>query len=153
MKRHGRRLGGIATGVVASAVLITALVPGALGRGTVKFSAGSYSGHSNQKDEVGDPLPLQLSVSKNKKRVTVVFFELSAPPCGGGGMGTLQYAGLRAHISNGAFKAKADPYGYVRGKFSGRKATGTALYEVHQMGVNCETPPNLKWSANHRGGG
>jgi hypothetical protein len=115
------------------------------------FQSGAYSGKTSQKDEVGHYLPLSLKVSKNKKRVGVVFFELSAPPCGGGGMGTLQYAGLRAKIKpSGSFNAKFEPYGYVRGNFDGRIAKGTARYEVHQMGVDCDTG-RVTWRARKTG--
>jgi hypothetical protein len=37
-----------------------------------------------------------------------------------------------------------------QGRRLGRIAIG---YEVDQMGVDCETAPNLKWTASHRGGG
>jgi hypothetical protein len=139
--RHSRRpvLVTLALAVAAALVLATPAPAG--------VKAGTYSGTTSQQDEAGDALPLQLKVSRNKKKVTVVFFELSAPPCGGGGMGTLQYAGLVAKIKrNGSFNAKSPPYGYVKGKFNGKKAKGTARYEVHQNGVDCDSG-KITWSA------
>jgi hypothetical protein len=124
--------------------LVAAMVVAAPAVPSVK--AGTYSGTTSQKDEVGDALPLQLQVNKKKKKVSVIFFELSAPPCGGG-MGTLQYAGLVTKLKkNGTFKAKFAPYGYVKGKFKGKKAKGTARYEVHQNGVDCDSGV-ISWTA------
>jgi hypothetical protein len=111
------------------------------------FASGPFSGKTSQRDQAGNYLPLQLNVSKNKKRVTVVFFELSAPPCGGGGMGTLQYAGLTARIKpDGSFIAKQDPYGSVKGNLDGRVAKGTARYRVSQGGVACDSG-RVTWRA------
>jgi hypothetical protein len=124
-----------------------ALAPAGTAAGDFDFKSGNFTGKTSQKDESGAYLPLQLSVSKDKKTVTVVFFELSAPPCGGGGMGTLQYAGLKAKVKkNGSFNAKFKPYGSVKGNLDGSIAKGTARYEVHQNGVNCDSG-RITWRA------
>jgi hypothetical protein len=145
--RHLARPVAIAMSLVVAAAAFLA-IPASADR---DYKAGTYSGKTSQKDESGKYLRLQLKVKPNKREVTVVFFELSAPPCGGGEMGTLQYAGLKADIMpNGSFNAQQDPYGSVRGNFDGNKAEGTARYKVNQRGVNCDSG-RVTWRARKRG--
>jgi hypothetical protein len=85
--------------------------------------------------------------TKKRTKVNVVFFEFDAPPCGG--MGGLQYAGLQAKIKpSGKFNAPSPGdgfYGYVKGKFNGRKASGTARYHFDASG--CESGV-VDWTAH-----
>jgi hypothetical protein len=96
------------------------------------FSRGAYTGATSQGEG------LSLSVNKKKTKVTVVFFEFDAPPCGG--PGGLQYAGLTDKIKpSGKFNVPSPGdgfYGYVKGKFDGRKAAGTALYHFDSAGCD-----------------
>jgi len=119
----------------AAVLLVMGLIVAAPG---LAFKSGTYSGTTSQDDEGGDPHNLQLKVNRKKTRVTVVFFELEADPCKG--TGGLQYAGLKAKIKDsGKFKALSPGdgfYGYVKGKFQGRQAEGTALYEVEASGCD-----------------
>ncbi len=85
-------------------------------------------------------------MNKAKKKVNVIFFEFNAPPCGGPG-GT-QYAGLEAKIKkSGKFKALSPGegfYGYVKGKFKGKSAEGTAYYHFDEFG--CDSG-EVTWTA------
>ena len=127
MKLYAGRRRRIATSIGA-VVLALALVP-VLAQG---FKSGTYSGDTSQGQS------LQLKVNKAKTKVTVVFFEFVAPPCGG--MGGLQYAGLTGKLRNsGKFRvlSPADGYyGYVKGKFEHHSADGTALYHYDPSGCN-----------------
>jgi hypothetical protein len=131
MKRTRVWLGALLVGL-ALAGLIAA-------PGTAGFKSGTYTGKTSQDDEGGSPHDLMLKVNRKKTKVTVVFFELEADPCKG--TGGLQYAGLTAKIRrSGKFKALSPGdgfYGYVKGKFDGRKATGTARYTFESTG--CES--------------
>jgi len=122
--------------VVAALGLGVWVTPGVAG-----FKSGIYSGTSSQPDQ-----HLQLKVNRAKTKITVVFFELDAPPCGG--LGGLQYAGLKAHLrSNGKFKALSPGdgfYGYVKGRVHGAQGDGTARYHADASG--CETGV-LTWEA------
>ncbi len=110
------------------------------------FTYGTFSGTTSQDDEAGDPHNLQLNVNRKKTKVTVVFFELEADPCKG--TGGLQYAGLTAPIrDNGKFKALSPAngfYGYVKGRFHGQMADGTARY--HHDPTGCESGV-VNWTA------
>ena len=141
-RRWTRR--GAAIMSVVFAIGVIAAAPATAG-----FKSGTYSGKTSQDDGAGHPLHLQLKVNKRKTRVTVVFFELSAPPCAG--KGGLQYAGLHARIKpTGRFKALSPGdgfYGYVKGKFKGRTASGTATYDVDSSGCHAG---NVTWTARKR---
>ena len=134
------RLGSCAL-AAALVVGLVAAVPGASG-----FASGTYRGTTSQDGTDGQPLHLQLKVNKRKTKVTVVFFELSAPPCAG--KGGLQYAGLTARIRrNGTFTAPSPGdgfYGDVSGSFVRRRASGTASYDVESAGCHAG---DVTWSA------
>ena len=126
-------------GVMAAALILA--TPGLAG-----FKSGTYTGTTSQDDEGGDPHDLMLQVNKKRTKVSVVFFELEADPCKG--MGGLQYAGLSAKIKpSGKFNALSPAdgfYGYVKGKFDGSKAAGTARYHFDESG--CESGV-VDWTA------
>jgi hypothetical protein len=130
-------------GIVAVSVAALAM---AASPALANFQSGYYNGKSSQTDQVGDPEHLSLKVNKAKTSVQVIYFELYCP-----GYPGLQYAGLKGPIKpNGEFKALSPAHGYygkVRGRFSGRKATGTVTYN-NQNG--CDIGPDVTWSANHR---
>ena len=118
-------------GVLAAGLVLAA--PGVAG-----FKSGTYTGSSEQPDNNG----VMLTVNKKRTKVNLVFFEWSATqiaPCGGGPGGT-QWAGLTARIKpTGKFKvlSPADGfYGYVKGKFNGRRAEGTAYYHFDKLGCD-----------------
>ncbi|MDX6587847.1 MAG: hypothetical protein QOI31_2320 [Solirubrobacterales bacterium] len=126
--RQGRpRRKGAALVIAALVVLAVAISPAIAG-----FKSGTYSGKTSQDAN------LQLSVNKSKTKVNVVFFEFIAPPCGGPG-GT-QYAGLEGKIKDsGKFNVPSPGdgfYGYVKGKFKGKSAEGTALYHFDAQGCD-----------------
>ena len=85
-------------------------------------------------------------MNKKKTKVNVVFFEFNAPPCGG--TGGLQYAGLEGKIKkSGKFNVPSPGdgfYGYVKGKFKGKSAEGTALYHFDKFG--CDSG-EVTWTA------
>jgi hypothetical protein len=123
MRRRTMLLGA----ALASVAVLVMAAPALAG-----FKPGTYSGTTSQAENV------QLLVNKKKTKVTVVFFEFNAPPCGGAG-GT-QYAGLTTKIKpSGRFNAPSPGdgfYGYVKGKFDGKKASGTALYHFDKLGCD-----------------
>jgi hypothetical protein len=135
--RHGwvrrRRTRLVAATLLVVAIAITPALAG--------FKSGTYSGTTSQAGQ-----NLQLSVNKAKTKVIVVFFEFDAPPCGG--MGGLQYAGLEAKIKkSGKFKALSPGdgfYGFVKGKFKGSKASGTAKYHWEEQGCDAG---DVTWTA------
>lgn len=112
------------------------------------FQSGAYNGTTERLDQNGDPDHLSLKVNKAKTRVQVIYFELYCP-----GLPGLQWAGLSAVIKpNATFKALSPGhgfYGYVKGKFSGKRATGIVTYDNT---VGCVFPPDTEWLAQHRGG-
>ena len=125
------------------AVLVATIAAGLLVAtpGVAGFKSGTYSGTTSQPGQ-----HLQLKVNKRKTRVTVVFFELDAPPCGG--KGGLQYAGLTTKIKkSGKFNAPSPGdgfYGFVKGKFKGKRASGTAKYKVKASGCDAG---DVTWTA------
>jgi hypothetical protein len=137
--RSGRRRAVI--GALAAALVAASASPA-----FADFKSGAYNGTSSQTDQVGDPESLSLKVNKAKTSVQVIFFELYCP-----GLPGLQYAGLKGPIKpNGEFRALSPAHGYygaVRGRFSGKKATGTVTYN---NGNGCDIGPDVTWSANHR---
>jgi hypothetical protein len=130
--------------LAGSALLLAVAV--APGLADYNFKSGAYNGKSSQMDQVGDPEHLSLKVNKAKTSVQVIYFELYCP-----GLPGLQYAGLKGPIKpNGEFKALSPAHGYygqVRGRFSGKKATGTVTYNNT---TGCDIGPDVTWSANHR---
>jgi hypothetical protein len=128
-----------ATSILALAVVLSLVVAVPV----LAFKSGTYSGTTSQEDTAGDPKPLQLKVNRQKSKVTIVFFELEAPPCGG--TGGLQYAGGKTAIrASGKFKWVNEPYGYVKGQFQHNEASGTALYEFAGAGCNSG---EITWTA------
>ncbi len=132
--------------IVPIGVLVAALALG-VAPGFGGFQSGLYTGTTSQDDEGGDPHDLQLQVNKKRNKVSVVFFEFEADPCKG--TGGLQYAGLKAPIrDNGKFKALSPGdgfYGYVKGRFHGQIADGTARYHYDPSG--CESGV-VNWTAD-----
>jgi hypothetical protein len=128
---------GVVMVIGAMAAGLVLATPGFAG-----FKPGTYTGTSSQAGQ-----NLQLQVNKKRTKVNVVFFEFDAPPCGG--VGGLQYAGLQAKIKpSGKFNAPSPGdgfYGYVKGKFNGRKASGTARYHFDASG--CESGV-VDWTAH-----
>lgn len=127
---------------VVSAIVAVGLVFVPTGLGG--FKSGTYTGNSEQPDNNG----LMLDVKKNKKKVNIVFFEFSddlIAPCGGGPGGT-QFAGHTTKLKrSGKFKWVDEfGYGYVKGKFKGRKATGTARYTFEPNGCDSGV---VEWTA------
>jgi hypothetical protein len=130
-----RRVTQRSTRLVAATLLVLAIaIPTAL----AGFKSGTYVGTTSQGAN------LQLSVSKSKKKVNVIFFEFIVPPCSPG----TQFAGLEAKIKDsGKFKALSPGdgfYGYVKGRFKGRSAEGTAYYHFDKFGCDSGI---LTWTA------
>jgi hypothetical protein len=133
-----RRLG--AAIAIGALVAVLALATSGLGA----FKSGTYTGNSEQPDNNG----LMLEVKKNKKKVNIVFFEFSddlITPCGGGPGGT-QFAGHTTRLKKSGKFNWVDEfgYGYVRGKFKGRRATGTARYTFEPNGCDSGV---VEWTA------
>ena len=127
---------------IAVGSMVAALALATTGLGA--FKSGTYTGNSEQPDNNG----LMLKVSKNKKKVNIIFFEWSADlltPCGGGPGGT-QFAGHRTRLKKSGKFNWVDEfgYGYVRGKFKGRKASGTARYTFESLGCDSGV---VEWTA------
>jgi hypothetical protein len=140
MTRKARSSGWPARGVLALAAVVV-LVPGVALAG---FKSGSYTGNSEQPDNNG----LLLTVPKNKQKVNIVFFEWSdslIAPCGGGPGGT-QFAGHKTRLKpSGKFNWVDEfGYGFVKGKFEGRKASGTARYTFEMNGCDSGV---VEWEA------
>jgi hypothetical protein len=124
----------LALGVIVALVPATALA----------FKSGTYTGNSDQPDNNG----LMLEVPKSKKKVNIIFFEWSASlisPCGGGPGGT-QFAGEKTRLKpSGKFNWVDEfGYGYVRGKFEGKEASGTARYTFEPLGCDSGV---VEWTA------
>jgi hypothetical protein len=139
---RSRAILACAIGIAAVAACVAA------SPGFASIKSGYYDGKSSQTDQIGDPEHLSLRVNKSKTTVTVIYFELYCP-----GLPGLQYAGLSGPIKpNGDFKALSPGngfYGKVRGRFSGKKATGTVTYDNT---TGCDIGPDVTWSANHKHG-
>ena len=132
MTRKARKPGRPVRGVLAIAAVV-ALIPAVALAG---FKSGTYTGNSEQPDDNG----LMLKVPKSKKKVNIVFFEWSAAqiaPCGGGPGGT-QFAGKTTRLKPSGKCNWVDEfgYGYVEGKFEGKKASGTARYTFKPNGCD-----------------
>jgi hypothetical protein len=140
MRKRSVRIGTALAALALAAVLVAA-TPGLAG-----FKSGKYTGKTSQDDEGGNPHDLALKVNRKKTRVSVIYFELEADPCKG--TGGLQYAGLKAKIKrSGKFKALSPGdgfYGYVKGKFKGKRASGTAVYNPE--GTGCDSGI-VEWKA------
>jgi hypothetical protein len=131
-------------GVIAVAVLVLGVSAPA---SFANFQSGAYSGTSSQTTPTGHP-HLALKVNRAKDSVQVIFFDLYCP-----GLPGLSYAGLKGPIKpNGEFRALSPAHGFygaVRGRFSGKKATGTVTYDNTQ-GCVIGLVDDVTWSANHR---
>ncbi len=125
---------------VACAVVVVGLVFAPAGLGA--FKSGTYTGKTSQDDLGGDPYPLMMEVKKSKKKLQIAFFEYNAPPCGQGEFGVGQIVKIKR---TGKFKYVDEfGYGYIKGKFKGRKASGTLRY--HAPTTTCDTGV-LDWTA------
>ena len=123
--------------IVAALFTLAFAAPGMAG-----FKSGQYVGTTSQDDQVGQPLNVGLQVPKSKRKVKIVYFEFVAPPCGP----NLQFAGEVAKLRRpGRFKFVDEfGYGYIKGKFEGRKATGTARYTFEPNGCDSGV---VEWKA------
>jgi hypothetical protein len=131
-----RRFGVVIVGGVVAAVLAFP-VPGIAG-----FKSGQYVGTTSQVDQVAQPLNVGFQVPKSKKKVNIVYFEFLNIGCVAD---NTQLAGESVKLKpSGKFKLEdADVVfssGYIRGKFEGRKATGTAEFPDRCPGV-------IEWEA------
>ena len=132
---NGRTRRSAGAGLVVCAVIAAGIwaAPSPAG-----FSSGTYSGDTSQPNN-----SIQLNVNRKKTKMTVVFFEYDAPPCAEG-----QYAGLQAKVrDNGKFRALSPAdgfYGFVKGRFHGRIADGTARWHFDAQG--CDTGV-VNWEA------
>jgi hypothetical protein len=145
--RYPARLAAAALSVAVAGILVLATAAPA----GYDFQSGYYSGTTSQKDEVGDPHSLLMQVVRSKKKVRIGFFEIDAPPCGGGGMGDHQFGtGETVTIRrNGSFNyINRFGYGSIKGNFDGRKAKGTLRYHFDQLG--CDTG-RVTWRARKTG--
>jgi hypothetical protein len=118
-----RRLGVVIVGGVVAAVLAFP-VPGVAG-----FKSGQYVGTTALVDPVKQPLNVGFQVPKSKRKVNIVYFEFLNVDC----EKVTQVAGETVRLRrSGKFKLEpADtPFssGFIKGKFEGRKATGTAEF-------------------------
>jgi hypothetical protein len=123
-----RRFGtAIACGVIAAALTLAA--PGLAG-----FKSGTYSGTTSQLDSGGDPYPLLLEVNRKKTKVRgFVEGDRGESPCD---------PPIEFHVDtkvkpSGKFNHVDEfGYGYVKGKFEGKKASGTARFTFEPNGCD-----------------
>ena len=132
-----RRFGLVIVGGVMAAVLAFP-APGIAG-----FKSGQYVGTTSQADQVAQPLNVGFQVPRNKKKVNIVYFEFLNIDCNN----VTQIAGETVRLrATGKFRfAPADPVfssGYVKGKFDGRKASGTAAFPDR-----CPSAGVIEWEA------
>jgi hypothetical protein len=102
------------------------------------FKQGTYTGTTSQVDGVGQPLNVGMKVPKSKAKVLIGYFEFVAPPCGDGMPPGVQMAGEFARLrASGKFKFEDEfGYGYVKGQFEHRNASGTARYTFGPRGCD-----------------
>jgi hypothetical protein len=141
MKLTGRVVRG---GVVFAAAGLLALVIGVAPASA--FKQGTYTGTTSQVDGVGQPLNVGMKVPKNKAKVKIGYFEFTAPPCGDGMPPGIQMAGESAALrASGKFKFVDEfGYGYIKGQFEHRNASGTARYTFGPRGCDSGV---VNWTA------
>jgi hypothetical protein len=128
---------GVAMVIGAIAAGLVLATPGLAG-----FKSGQYVGTTSQVDQVAQPLNVGFQVPKSKKKVNIVYFEFLNIGCVAD---NTQLAGETVRLKpTGKFKLEdADVVfssGYIKGKFEGRKATGTAEFPDRCPGV-------IEWEA------
>ena len=116
--------------VVALAVGLLVATPGLAG-----FKSGQYVGTTSQAHNVG------LKVPRNKNKVQIVYFEFLNTGCSN----VTQTAGVSTKLKpSGKFNLDpADPVfanGYIKGKFDGKQASGTAEFPSRCPGL-------IEWTA------
>lgn len=129
--------GGLALTAVAFSILAIGV-----GSGVASFHTGTYAGSSNQGGRI-------LSLTATKKNVHLTYFDYQ-DSCDNGTFANGSYAGLDAKIKkNGKFTIKGPgTTGFVKGKFKGKKASGTAFHGLRgENGVYCSTGPDVTWTA------
>jgi hypothetical protein len=105
------------------------------------FKSGSYSGETTQLDSVGDPYPLLLNVNQKKTKVTgFVEGDRGEPPCSA----PFEWQVDAKLKESGRFADKDEVYGYVKGKFEGKKASGTARFIYEPNGCDSGV---IDWAA------
>jgi hypothetical protein len=107
------------------------------------FKSGQYVGTTSQVNQIGQSLDVGLDVPRNKKKVTIVYFEYRNIDCNN----ITQVAGEKARIKkSGKFNFEpADGVfgsGYIKGKFKGGEASGTAEFPDR-----CASEGVIKWEA------
>ncbi len=125
--RTGKRQRAAAIGA-AGVMLVSLAAPASAG-----FKSGFYSGETSQLDSAGDPYPVLLNVNKKKTKVTgFVEGDRGESPC---------HPPIEWHVDaklngRGKFADKDEVYGYVKGKFEGRRASGTARFIFEPNGCD-----------------
>jgi hypothetical protein len=114
-------------GLVFAGLALAALVAAA--PGVAGFKSGQYVGTTALVDPVKQPLNVGFQVPKSKRKVNIVYFEFLNVDC----KKVTQVAGETVKLKrSGRFKLEeADtPFssGFIKGKFEGKKATGTAEF-------------------------
>jgi hypothetical protein len=136
MRKGSTRIGATLASLALAALLVAA------SPGLAAFKSGTYTGKTSQDDLAGDPYPLMMEVKRSKKKLQIAFFEYNAPPCGQGEFGVGGTARIKR---SGKFKYVDEfGYGYIKGKFKGRRASGTLRY--HAPATTCDTGV-LDWTA------
>ncbi|HWL64822.1 MAG TPA: hypothetical protein VNP73_02515 [Actinomycetota bacterium] len=125
--------------VIASLVVVSILATPVI----AGFKSGQYVGTTSQLDQVAQPLNVGFDVPKNKNKVNIVYFEFLNVDCNK----VTQVAGETVKLKkSGKFKLKdADlPFssGYIKGKFKGKKASGTAEFPDR-----CPSAGVIDWEA------
>jgi len=133
-----QRRTAVAASISLSALLLLA-APSVAG-----FKSGQYVGTTSQVDVIDQPLNVGFDVAGNKKKVNIVYFEMLNINCSK----VTQLAGetVKLNKETGKFKLKdADVVfssGYIKGKFKGRKASGTAEFPDR-----CASAGVIEWEA------
>lgn len=112
--------------------------------GVASVKSGSYVGTTSQVDQGAQPLNVGFQIPKSKSKVKIIYFEFLNIGCGK----VTQTAGVRAKLkASGRFNyADADPVfqdGYIKGRFDGRNASGTAEFPSRCPGV-------ITWTAKRQ---
>ncbi len=114
--------------LVAAAALAIAVVPALAG-----FKSGTYSGTTSQLDSGGDPYPLLLEVNRKKTKVRgFVEGDRGEAPCDA----FFEWQVQAKVKPSGKFNDVDEVYGYVKGKFDGKKVSGTARFTFEPLGCD-----------------